>query len=458
MKISIKILQQVVPDAVFHGFNGNEVFELLNIAHLKQFDSLGEVETLYFIVYEDNPEVEGWYNQPFDRSKNIDSLLEKPNIHFVVDDRVDKSVFNKDTKYIYVKNIFNTIKLITDYVVGLVKPIVVGITGSVGKTTAAALVEDVIQRSNSCKRIYSKRLTPLTLSSWLVNFLDKDVKTLVLEYSMYRSHHIKILAQVLPPTYGVFLNIKRMHLGVQGINSVGDIVESKAELLKAAAVSVINFDEELIRPLINRKSLVFSFNSPDVEELIHAKAVSKGIDLEIHLYNRTTIKLSPYVNTKLFAYQSLIAVLLGLEFKVPIKEIEDAINAFQPEENRIRWVQLAGLQYLLDGDVTISGRLQALAENSYKKPLLIIISFDFGEENVQLQINDFNKVFDSFSEVRILDTPSNQFIIDKFGFKGLLISNKKDLFIEAQFFDFRVVHYGTYFRRFSDLTELESLI
>ena len=458
MKISIHTLQQVLPDAVFHGFNGDEVFSLFNIAHLKQFDYSIEAETLYFVVYEDNPEKEGWYNESFDRTKNLASLVKKAHISFVIDNRADVSVFSVDTKYIYVKDIFSAIIAITKYVIAIVNPIVIGITGSVGKTTTAALVEDVIAKGKICKRIYSKRLTPLTLSSWLVNFLDTETEVLVLEYSMYRPQHIKVLAELLPPTYGVLLNIKRMHLGVRGIDSVDDIVNSKSELLNASSVSLINFDEKSIRKLVRENSLVFSLAMSDSEnKKMHACAVSSENGITVNLpIKKLSLNVNPYIYTKLFVYQSLVAILLGVEFDIPVNKIEHTISTFQPEENRIQWVKIKGFQYLFDGDVTISARLQALAENMYRKTLLIVISFDFGEENVEIQIDDFNVVFRSFSEVRILNSLKNNEVIEKFCFQQVNLVDQKSLFLDQSSFDFKVIHYGTYFRKYDNLTELQT--
>lgn len=40
MKLNLKTLKQVLPDAEFFGLSGNEDIDIFNIAHLKEFESL----------------------------------------------------------------------------------------------------------------------------------------------------------------------------------------------------------------------------------------------------------------------------------------------------------------------------------------------------------------------------------------------------------------------------------
>src|SRR3989344_4265873 len=171
MNIDLKTLIQILPDAKCVNLSGNESFDILNIAHLKQFESLSKKDgILYFCVYDDNPEQAGWYNNPFKRSLNIQKLSGDERITFVVDKRVSDNQLTT-SRYIRVDNVYDAIDRIRQHVLSKINPQVVGVTGSVGKTTTTSLIQNVIERKFGCGRIYSKRLTPLTLSSWLANFL-----------------------------------------------------------------------------------------------------------------------------------------------------------------------------------------------------------------------------------------------------------------------------------------------
>lgn len=81
---------------------------------------------------------------------------------------------------------------------------------------------------------------------------------------------------------------------------------------------------------------------------------------------------------------------------------------WKPAENRIGWIILWGEKFLFDGDVTHAGRMSALAENRYSTSILLVAEFNFGEENVSLQVDDLSEVFGRFDEVRVLDSLVNQ--------------------------------------------------
>lgn len=451
MKIGLKVLSKILSDAEFHNLLGDEEFEICNVANLKDFDKFpSDTKTLYFLVYEDNPEELGWYKKPFDRSQNLAMLKGFTNMVFVADSRVSDEQL-KNCRYVRVKNIYATINVVREYVISSINPIVVGITGSVGKTTCAALMERVSSQKFSCGRIYSKRLTPLTLSSWLVNFLLPSHQVVVLEYSMYRKHHIGDLIQLLRPNIGVFLNLKRMHLGVRGIYTIRDILDGKAELANKSDIGILNADDSLILSLKRKNDLLFSCENPKADAFVR----SDGATSYLHLnYANQVIPFNPYIKTKLFYYQIAATGLVGSVLGVSVNQISNAINDFIPAENRIQWIRILGENVLFDGDVTISPRLSALAENYYETSILLIHSFDFGEENVFLQTDDFNQTFSSFTEVRVLDTNENRYVVSRYSFKNILFFPKNKFFENLNHYQFKILHFGTYYRKHRNLQYL----
>lgn len=154
MKISLKVIKRILPDAELHNLLGDEEFQICNIANLKDFDKFpSNAKTLYFLVYENNPEDLGWYKKPFDRSQNLSAPKNSAHLTFIADSRVSDEQL-KNCRYIRVKNIYVAIDAFREHVVSSINPIVVGITGSVGKTTCTALIESVLSQKFSCGRIY----------------------------------------------------------------------------------------------------------------------------------------------------------------------------------------------------------------------------------------------------------------------------------------------------------------
>ena len=442
--------------AEIHNVSEGTSFTRLNIAYIKEFETggVGDGKELYFIVYKDNPREEGWYINAFDRTRNIPKLRQRSNIVFVVDGRVSDSDMH-GLKYIRVRDVFLAIDQLREHVLSTINPLVVGVTGSVGKTTTAAMIQSILSRRFECGRVYSKRLTPLNLSSWIANYLDPSHQVLCLEYSMYRPHHIEVLTRILKPRVGILLNIKRVHLGVSGINTLLDIMVAKRPLVEKAETAILNADDPLVLSLKRSRDLTFSLTDPNVDAFVE----SDGDEVSMRLnFTGQSIRFRPYVRTDLFYYQSLASALVASFLDVSLEVVSDALNQFKPAENRIGWITLRGEKFLFDGDVTHAGRMSALAENRYSTSILLIAEFNFGEENVSLQVEDLSLIFSQFSKVRVLDNQVNQEMLSRYHIKNCLLVPREQFLYGVSRFEFKVIHFGTYFRRYKDLDRLSTFL
>jgi len=128
-------------------------------------------------------------------------------------------------------------------------PAVVGITGSVGKSSAKELIAAVLsQRLATLKsaKSYNNELgLPLTLLG-----LRPEHQAVVLEMGTYGPGEITLLAQVARPQIGVVTNVSHSHLERMG--SLEAIARAKSELpaaLPADGLAVLNGDEALIRAM-----------------------------------------------------------------------------------------------------------------------------------------------------------------------------------------------------------------
>jgi len=455
VQISIETIRAILDAEVYNVSDGTS-FNRLNVAYIREFERKNSEkgDELYFVIYEDNPKEEGWYINSFDRTKNIPKLRQRRDIVFVVDSRVPDSDMH-GLKYLRVRDVFLAINQLREYVLSILNPLVVGVTGSVGKTTTAAMIQSILSRRFECGRIYSKRLTPLNLSSWIVNYMDPLHEVLCLEYSMYRPHHIEVLARILKPRVGVLLNIKRVHLGVSGINTLLDIRDAKRSLVEKAEKAVLNADDPLALSLKRREDFTFSLTDPNADAFLESD--SREAIMRLNFTNQS-IQFRPYVRTDLFYYQSLASALVASFLGVTAEVISEALNQFRPAENRIKWVTLQGETFLFDGDVTHASRMSALAENRYSTSILLIAEFNFGEENVPLQVEDLSEMFGRFSEVRVLNNEVNQEAFSRYRIRNYLLVPREQFLYGVSRFEFKVIHFGTYFRKYKDLDRLLTFI
>jgi len=109
-------------------------------------------------------------------------------------------------------------------------PRVVGITGSVGKTTTKELIADVLARryrTLKSEKSYNNEIgLPLTLLR-----LTPDTERVVLEMGMYDVGEIAHLAEIALPHVGVVTIIGPVHL--ERLGSMERIIQAKTELVQA---------------------------------------------------------------------------------------------------------------------------------------------------------------------------------------------------------------------------------
>lgn len=133
-----------------------------------------------------------------------------------------------------------------------VKPIVVGITGSVGKTSTKELIAAVLQAKyqtfKSPKSYNSEQGLPLTL----YQLRDAD-EVVVLEMGMRGRGQIAQLVNIAPPDIAVITNIGTVHLELLGTRE--NLALAKGEILAelgSDGVAVVNGDNEWCKFLSER--------------------------------------------------------------------------------------------------------------------------------------------------------------------------------------------------------------
>ena len=129
---------------------------------------------------------------------------------------------------------------------------VVGVTGSVGKTTAKELIAVVLARRYSVLKSEANLNTEIGIPLTMLN-LRAEHQRAVLELGMYEPGDIALLARITRPTVGVVTNVGPVHL--ERARSFGRIVSAKAELLEALpadGLAVLNGDDARVTAMTTR--------------------------------------------------------------------------------------------------------------------------------------------------------------------------------------------------------------
>jgi UDP-N-acetylmuramoyl-tripeptide--D-alanyl-D-alanine ligase len=212
--------------------------------------------------------------------------------------------------------------------------LVVGITGSSGKTSTKDLLAQVLQRLGPTVAPPESFNNELG-HPYTVLRATTDTRFLVLEVSARGIGHIRELTRIAPPRIGVVLNVGSAHLGEFGSRKA--IAEAKGELVEALpadGIAVLNADDSLVSGMRARTTArVVSFGtSGDVR--------GSGVTLDqlgrarftLHANGSAPVHLQ--VSGEHQVANALAAAAVALACGMPLPETAEALSAATP---RSKW-------------------------------------------------------------------------------------------------------------------------
>ena len=192
-----------------------------------------------------------------------------------------------------------------------VRPTVVAITGSYGKTSTKGYVAHLLERSMSVvasPRSFNNRAG---LARAINENLVPGTEVFIAEMGTYGPGEIAELCEWIPPRIGVITAIGPVHL--ERFGSEDKIVEAKSEIFAKAEVAVLNVDDDRLRALADRLEKegkrVIRCSGADVAPMLD------GVD-------------APAGNVA-------CAVAVALELGVPKEDVQELVKTLPTAANRL---------------------------------------------------------------------------------------------------------------------------
>lgn len=156
---------------------------------------------------------------------------------------------------------------------------VVGITGSVGKTSTKELTHAVLSRRFHTLKSTGNRNNEIGVPLSLLN-LRPEHKHAVIEMGMYALGDIRLLCDLARPQIGVITMIGPVHLERMG--TMEAIVAAKRELIEALpdnGVAVLNRDDDRVMGMVNStRARIFTYGLNPQADLWADEIESMGLD------------------------------------------------------------------------------------------------------------------------------------------------------------------------------------
>ncbi len=227
---------------------------------------------------------------------------------------------------------------------------VIGITGSVGKTTTKEMVHAVMSsKYNTLKNegnLNNEIGVPLTLFR-----LEESHEAAVIEMGMSGFDEISRMTKAVRPDAAVISNIGVSH--IENLGSREGILKAKLEILhgmKADAPVVLNADDDMLKNAdLGEHSVVYYGIDNDKANYKATDITSKesGIGLEVISADGSGRVSLPYPGRH-NVYNSLAAVAVGRLFGVELSDALEALKGYVPAGMRQRINKKYGMTFIED--------------------------------------------------------------------------------------------------------------
>lgn len=270
-----------------------------------------------------------------------------------------------------------------------VKPTVVAITGSNGKTTTKDLVYSVVSttfRTHKTQGNFNNHIgMPLTILA-----MDEDCEVLILEMGMNDFGEISFLSRLAKPNYAIITNIGDSHL--EKLKTRENIAKAKLEILdglKSDGVLFVDGDEPLLERVFQQNRVVSCGFDRDC--LVKIKLLSSDehaqtfqIENEDAIY---TLSMLGKHNVKNASYAIALAKRLGIadeNIQKGLKRVE--LTGMRLERKRGKHGSLIIDDAYNASPTSMIAALQSLLllENCSKKIAVLGDMYELGEQEKQL--------------------------------------------------------------------------
>jgi UDP-N-acetylmuramoyl-tripeptide--D-alanyl-D-alanine ligase len=217
---------------------------------------------------------------------------------------------------------------------------VIGITGSVGKSTTKELATEVLRQRYRTLKNPGNLNNEIGLPLTLLRLTEKHERA-VLEMGFYVPGEIALLCDLALPQVGVVTNIGTVHAERAGSQEA--IVKGKTELVEALppagkGVAILNFDDPLVRDMALKTQADIFYYGLDPQADLWAENVEglglEGIRFRLHYRNETIYLRVPLIGRH-SVHTALRAAAIGLVEGLTWQEI---INGLRSEQTQLRLV------------------------------------------------------------------------------------------------------------------------
>ena len=248
---------------------------------------------------------------------------------------------------------------------------VVGITGSVGKSTTKEMVASVLQTTYRVGKTPVNHNNDIGMPMAILSMAE-DTQVAVLEMGMNHFREIAYLASIAKPDVGVIINIGTMH--IEHLGSMEGILKAKLEIVEGMRENgkiFLNGDDALLwnQRLVDNKEIGF-FGVRNGECNVLGKDITESAGM-LRFWaccRDTAFPIELALEGRHYVHDALAAIAVGVHLGVSPDNIRKSLAEFQNMAGRQEIYQKNGYTIIQDcynaGPESMAAALEVLGKQS----------------------------------------------------------------------------------------------
>lgn len=213
--------------------------------------------------------------------------------------------------------------------------LVIGITGSYGKTTTKEFLAHILSQKFNVLKTEAHNNTELAIARTILSRLNDSHEIFIVEMGAYRRGEIKMLCDMTKPKIGILTGINDQHISL--FKTQENIIKGKYELIEALppkGLAIFNGDNKYCAILYyktQKPKRMYSAHKNDAEyTILDIKASENVLRWKIKGFGETMFEFEAPLIGRHYAQNLTGAIIVAFELGMSHEEIQNALSTLKP--------------------------------------------------------------------------------------------------------------------------------